>query len=220
MTSPPWQQHVAPTVRRDDREQEEASHPAFGIVQLTRPRGKATLMGSDFRHHSWISVTVSEATEIRRLSNTWNYPGRQIVEFDMSEAQFAHMIASAGMGSGTPCTLRWANGEGKPQIAIDEHQTDKFGRELREDLSDAVVAIKDAIKALDEGGNAKQRKASQEALNKALRALTHSAPFVAKQFDEHMNAVTDQAKTEAHAALMRAVQTAGIKRLSIEDRSR
>jgi hypothetical protein len=219
MSGHPWNAQVAPTIRQDG-DQERASHPAFGVVQVSRPSGGHTvLMGSDFRHCSCVSITVSEAEEVRSLSNTWNFPRRQIVQFELSEAQFAHMVASAGVGGGTPCTIRWADGEHKPQIVLDEHQTDKFGRELRDDLSNAVSAINDAIKALDEGGNAKQRKMSQDALRRALRALTDSAPFVAKQFDEHMNAVTEQAKTEAHAALLRAVQVAGIKRLSIEDHS-
>ena len=217
MSPNPWTTESAPVVTNDGNGQERADHPAFGVVQLSRPSRKATLMGSDFRHHSWVSITISEAQEVRSLSNTWNFAKKELLEFEMSEAQFAHMIASAGMGAGTPCTLRHVERMPRPRIALAEHQTDKFGRELREDLSDAVVAIKDAIKALDEGGNAKQRKLSQDALNKALRALTDSAPFVARQFDEHMNAVTEQAKTEAHAALMRAVQVAGIKRLSIED---
>ena len=217
MTDKPWNKAIAPVVTKEGGGQESASHPAFGVVQLSRPQGHGILMGSDFRHHSWISITISEAKEVRSLSNTWNFAQKPLIEFDMSEAQFAHMIASAGMGSGTPCTLRHVNGEHRARIALEEHQTEKFGRELREDSSDADAAINDAIKALDEGGNAKQRKASQAALQRALRSLTDSAPFVASQFDKHMNGVTEQAKTEAHAALMRAVQMTGIKRLSIED---
>jgi hypothetical protein len=215
----PWNVYQKPTRSPDRDGAERIKHPAFGVVQVSRPSGgHTTLMGSDFRHNFCVRFTISEADQFRSLSNTWTFPGRQLLEFEMSEAQFAHMVSSPGVGGGTDVTLRWVAGKHIPRIEMDEHVTETFSRELSEDLQDSIAAIKTARAALDEGGNAKQRKAAQAALDKALRALTDSAPFVVKSFDEHMEGTVQKAKTEAHAALLQAVTRAGLDVLKLEDK--
>lgn len=215
----PWSMEVAPTVTVGDRGAEISEHPAFGLVRVSAPSGGLMVLnGSDFKHHRCISIEVYPARQVRDLSHTWHMEVRRpLIKFDMSEAQFVRMVASQGT-VGTPCTIRFADGEHKPRIKMDDHTTDKFSREMRAALDGAFKAIDEAMAALDEGGNAKQRKKAQDALENAKRNLSGSAPFVADSFDNHMDKVADDAKTEAHAHLNRAMMEAGIKTSRLEDK--
>ena len=214
----PWNMELEPTVTVDERGAEKSTHPAFGMIRVSAPAGgRMVLNGSDFVHHRCISLQITEAEQHRDLSHTWHFERRPIAEIEMSEAQFVRMVASQGQ-MGTPCTIRFANGEHRPRIKLADHATDKFSREMREDFDEALQAIAAARVALDEGGNAKQRKKAQEMLDAAARKLTSSAPFVADSFDKYMGTVTEDAKTEAHAHLNRVMMEVGIKTLRLEDK--
>lgn len=114
---------MKPVILKQDNDNTEYGHPAFGLITMTIPTGgSGVLFGSDLKHHSRIHITLSEATQQRHLNKDWNQPGKKICDFEMSHAQFAQFITSAGNGGGTPVTLKYHPLDGDVPV-IDEIET-------------------------------------------------------------------------------------------------
>lgn len=74
-------------------------HESFGNIQVTRPSGHAKLFQSPHRHQHFISIQIRHTELIRDLSRDWTFSsGLPLIEINMSEAQWAHFVSSAGIG--------------------------------------------------------------------------------------------------------------------------
>lgn len=95
------------------------THPSFGCIQVSRCSGTVSLFGSPIPHHDhYISVRIHMA---RR--NVWSAgegvsARGGIIEIAMSEAQWAALLSSLNIGSGTPCTIMWQRGIGSIPEAL------------------------------------------------------------------------------------------------------
>src|SRR5688572_30436551 len=101
-----------PTV--DERGDER--HPAWGMIGAARvqttPPG-AVLFDSDLRHQHNVIITLYEARRNRGdLYRDHLMAERQVVEVQMSEAQWASFVSSMNAGDGVPCTIRTRPTEG------------------------------------------------------------------------------------------------------------
>ena len=114
----PWARIEEPSIEKGTGfHDEKITHPAFGQVQVSRISGHTTLYDSEFNHAHYVRVTVHRSELNRSLSRDWHFAKSEIVEFDLSEAQWATFVSSFGNGSGTPCTLKFIAGQGHmPQI--------------------------------------------------------------------------------------------------------
>jgi hypothetical protein len=79
--------------------------------------GARQLFGSPLaRHYGTICLSISPAKWTHAL-NRDHYQQRGLdehIEIEMSAAQFADMITSLNMGSGTPCTIRYLASKAVP----------------------------------------------------------------------------------------------------------
>src|SRR3546814_7975032 len=66
-------------------------HPAFAQIAASRVRcaGGEILYGSDFPHQNFVSIRICRSSLNRDLSNDWHYGKDQMMEVNMSEAQWA-----------------------------------------------------------------------------------------------------------------------------------
>ena len=190
----------APTATEHDRGT-EYRHPAYGSIQLFRSSGSQVLHGSDFNHQHFMTLRIVPAYMVRGLSNDWHHP-RLLphVEIAMSEAQWATLVSSVGVGSGVPCTVTQLGGELVPGLPPHEPRTSQFRQEATRKLEGARQRLADLGESLAESKiPAKERVRIQAALNRVEMELGANLEFVAKQFDEHMEKTVERAKVEINA---------------------
>ncbi len=180
------------------------THPAYGLVQVSRVSGQATLFDSEFKHQHYICLRVKSAEVLRGLSNNWIHEkgGLPHVEIEMSEAQWATAISSLNSGTGSPCTLKYIGNNQVPKIERDIKATDKkFKDEMRQCMAEGISAMKELESMIGEGKMSKTLRGElMEKLNSAQRACGgSSADFVADQYAEYMEGVKEKGKAELHA---------------------
>ncbi len=186
------------------------SHPAFAQISVSRVSGHAVLYGSDFTHQHYIRLAIGGSKISRNSAEDRHFAGKELVEVYMTEAQFAQMITSMNLGGGAPCTLNRFNGESMPTIPKRDLR-ETFREDINRDLQESIDMLDDLIKSVGEMGLPKGKTA--EILAKAQRSrkrIFESAPWVAQQFDEHMENTVEAAKMEINGYLNEAVKSTGI----------
>lgn len=103
--------------------------------------GAGRLFMSPLRHENRISITIGEAEHVRSLSTDAHYAGRQIIEVQMSEAQFAQFITNSMNHSGAPCTITRNNGQMVPPLADVQLKSDQYYKEAQKMAEDAIQAV-------------------------------------------------------------------------------
>lgn len=82
------------------------SHESFGAIRISRGQGSpAVLFGSSIKSHSFIQIEISNCEEKRHLNTNWYHPTKKLIEFRMSENQFAQMLTQIG-STATPITFK------------------------------------------------------------------------------------------------------------------
>lgn len=191
------------------------NHPAFAQIRASRVSGHQTLYGSDFIHHNYVTVSICRSELERHLSNDWPYGKQEIIEVMMSEAQWASMISSMNVGSGVQCTLNHLNGKPVPGIPFIRQVDSEFRKEALESVSDAVAEIDKALAAVDALGLSKPKAAQiRDKLTAAKRSISSTLPYVAEQFDEHMEETVEKAKAEINAYMVHTVSQAGLEAIA------
>jgi hypothetical protein len=194
------------------------SHPAFGQVVITRSSGNSELYGSDFIHHNTIRLEVRHSEQIREISHTWNFPKGTIVEFELSEAQWATLVSAIGMGSGVPCTIRYTEKDGQIPHLPRTDTRKMFDEELKTQLAKMSERIKTSITEV-EANVAGLSKAKRDAILNSLHRLEQdvrsSLPYIARQFDAHMETTVEKSKTEIHAYMNNAMRNTGLAALNV-----
>ena len=192
------------------------SHPAFGVVQISRGQGgDSTFFDSSIKHHESIRLVIAHATRQRGLHRDWIHSTEEIVEVAMSTEQFAAMITQLNVGDGTPCTLTSIEGKRVPRLTYVNPNTafrEEFNEKARtvgDDLNLVVAHLEMQLK---------QPRLSVMAVRGILQELKMirqqiqaNMPFVATQFAEHMEHVVTEAKAEVEAFVTNAVQRAGLE---------
>ena len=172
------------------------SNPAFGMIGAYRtsvgPPG-AALFDSDIRHHHTVVLRIEHAERKRDLHRDWIHGRNQIIEVEMSEAQWASFVSSMNT-SGVPCTLRRIQGEEIPRIEY-APRLEASMAETRRAADDAFAEIKEALAAYEE-------KKSAENLRTLRARINNAAPnveFAGKSLAEHAENVVTKARADIEA---------------------
>lgn len=191
-----------------------ARHPAFAQIGASRVQGSANLYGSDFGHHNYVIVRISESVLHRTLSRDWPSGGNRIVEVAMSEAQWATFISALNQGDGVQCTLEYRELTGLvPSFPNPVNRVDQFSDEMKETLADALKRMKDAAQEAD---RTRAPKALKDSIAMAIQEIEKNIPFVAEQFGGHMEGVVEKAKIEIHSWMEGTIRRAGLEALGAE----
>lgn len=211
---PPKVEKFVNDVHRDSVE----THPAYAQIAVSRVHGHTSLYASDFKHNDFITVTIRKSDVTRNLSNDWHHGGNELIEVAMSESQWATFISTPNSGMGTPCTLQFfaSGGPGViPGIVHPTNKTDQFTAETSGRLDEGLAQLRKLAKAIESSslsGKAKREFGSM--IEMAIMELSSNIGFVADQFGEHVEAVTDAAKTEIHAYIENAISRAGLRAIA------
>lgn len=201
----------------------EREHPSYGVLRISRTNGGGgalRLFGSPLAtHYGTIRLTVSKATWIHGLHHD-RYHGsmaNEFIEIEMSAAQFADAITSLNMGSGTPCTVRYVNGErvpDPPDYATEaEHIRDNFKNSL-DKYKEKAHTYRKKIEELTGKLSQKAKDEIKIALDVMEQQLSSNVPFVVKQFQEATTRITTAAKAEVDAFVTGVVRAAGLQSIA------
>jgi len=193
---------------------ETVKHPAYGQIRASRVSGYQSLYGSEFRHHNFVTITISESEMTRSLSHDWPHERRELIYISMSEAQWANFVSSLNQGSGTQCTVNHFNGENLPALPTPRPRSKDFAKEVHADMIKAQKKIDDALALIAKSNLSK--KAQEELVSELTQAKANiggNIEFVARSFDKHMEKTTEKAKIEINAFTTMTLQRAGIENL-------
>jgi hypothetical protein len=196
------------------------THPAFGVIRTVRTQGSTALFGSDFEHQHWVSVTICEACMERDYHRDRVAGEKIVVQFDMSEAQWAQMISSQGIHEGTPVTLSYKPAEPyklerTPNIPL-ESSTDKFPDELKARIARVTEHLEALRKQISDDTtklSGTQRRGMLSHVTMAIQEIGPNLEFVEESMTEHLHEKVIKAKTEVYAWMHAQVTAAGLEAL-------
>lgn len=187
------------------------THPAFGQIGAFRGSGGAILHGSDFQHSNYISLRIWTGKLHRDLSRDWFHSERELIEIEMSEAQWATLVSSPGMGNGVPCTLRHVGGEVIPGLPDPKQRGQQFSDEADKTMAKVTERLYRLKESLESLGLPKGKTAAiREELRHALMDLEANLPFVAKQFSKHIEGEVAKAQIEVEGHILMKLARAGM----------
>jgi len=212
------------TPRNGHVPREEHTHPAFGIISLTKSTcggSGATLYGSAIGHTSVLNIKIMKSSLTRGLSNDWFGHGEVIADFEMSHAQFARFITSVSDGNGTPITLRQTQLEANiPRIDKIETKHETHKKEIKNSAIEAVAGMKkkiDEMEAMINGDKAiskKQLKEIHQVLTVSLRNLPNNLEFAVSQAVEALEKATNDAKIEVDSFVNMTATRLGLEHIN------
>lgn len=204
--------------------EEENKHPSYVTVRFSRRSGNpGRLFGSNFDNHSsYITLEVARATLIREEGREDHYHASlrgDVVEVDLSAMQFAELLTTMNVGTGTPGTLRYLNGkqvENPPDLP---HETERFRSDFevqsKEFLAKITSEVKEIRAILDDKKSLLKgdRERIASLLNKIVMELSSNMPFHLELFQEATDKLTNAAKAEVDAFMTNVIQQAGLQAL-------
>lgn len=197
------------------RDETVTTHPAFAQIGAFRTSGGHTaLYGSDFNHNSYMTIRIQASELHRSLNRDWHFGRGEIIEVALSEAQWATFVSTPNVGSGTPCTIQHLQCKMMPLLPDPTSRSDQFRDEMKVRLEKTVKSVADALAVLDGLGLPKGKTAAiRDTLDRLMTELNSNLPFVASQFEEHMEDTVEKAKQEVHGYMVGMVQRAGLDAL-------
>ena len=82
------------------------THESYGTIQFFKGQcSTRTLFGSSIKHNDIILCRISNAEQQRYLNKDWIHPISTVLEFEMSQTQFAEMLTNMN-SSGAPITFK------------------------------------------------------------------------------------------------------------------
>lgn len=203
-----------PHAEQDDDGTVRETHPAFATASVTRSSGTPrALFQSDLRHHETITLTISEADRSRNLNRDWVHASHQVVEIEMSLAQWGSLVSSMGLGSGVPVTLRWQEGKGNLPLLPYAPRIQKNLNEVHGAIGKMLERARESLGDLTEAIEQKKGvRAIREALNTHVRTLSSAesnADFAVTSMSEAAEFVTSQARADIESHILHAQQLTG-----------
>ena len=150
-------------------------------------------------------MVLREGVVTRGLNDDWYVGEDEILEVEMSQSQFAELITSMNVGTGTPCTIKYLRGKGRINEAdfINKRQqiTNEFKECMNERMSDAkefydeVKELFTTKKSIGKG----DREMILRRLANVTQGMESSSKFIFDQFQNQIDKTITEAKGEIEA---------------------
>ena len=181
-------------------------HPSFGMLSFNRTHGgHSNLFGSSIQHNDTIHMVLREGVVTRGLNDDWYVGEDEILEVEMSQSQFAELITSMNVGTGTPCTIKYLRGKGRINEAdfINKRQqiTNEFKESMNERMSDAKEfydEVKELFTTKISIGKG-DRELILRRLANVTQGMESSSKFIFDQFQNQIDKTITEAKGEIEA---------------------
>lgn len=210
---------IRPHKNQKQMERERIKHESFGQISFSRTNGSNRFYGSELHQDHYIQMTLQESEVDRDLSNEWYFAsGKILAKIRMSSGQFAELITSLNQGSGTPCTVEIIDGKRKEPLPNQESRKEFVHRKFE----DRMKMFADSIR--ERQVSAKELVKKKTLSKQDIHDLTHhlewltseverNIPFFAKCFQETMDEVVFEAKTEVENAIHHKISVLGLNAL-------
>lgn len=198
------------------------THPSWGMVGIYRTQGggKRQLFGSVLSdHHSTVHLRICRGERKHDLGRDWFSGREEIIDVELSAAQFAEFITTPNVGSGVPCTIRSLNRaqvEPAPPAKIEADRVQDYFRDTMQDIkkrmNDLVTNVNDTLdkKTL----SVKDKDSIRKDIAMLFQRLTSDLPFVSEQFQEAADKVVSATKAEVDAFMTGAIHRAGLETIA------
>jgi hypothetical protein len=200
-------------------ERENYQHPSFGLVGFSRINGSANFYGSELKQDHYVQMTVKQSEIQRDLSMDRYYAyGTPVIKIRMTSGQFSEMITSMNYGDGVPCTIEGIEGRKIEDLPIQESRKEFVHRKFKDRMSEFAKNLTERQKRAMAIVNKKTlSKEDAKELQHIIECLTtetkSNIPFFMECFQETMDVVVFEAKTEAENAILHKVTTLGMSEL-------
>lgn len=173
-----------------------------------------------------MSLTISLASKRRSLSNNWFFDEGELIEINLTQAQWAELLSSFNRGPGVPCTLNHVNAElatehfpsqGVPSCP-ETNERQIIEEEFKKEMANITRGLNDLIKKAQEfqdkpSINKADRKAYLDIATTLQRKIDSCLPFIQGQFNEAMDGVIVQAKHDIEAFTSQLLRQAGLDKI-------
>lgn len=190
-------------------------HPAFGQILVSRVSGSRHLYGSDFGHNSYMSIKICRSQMNRDLYRDWYRAREELIEVNLSEAQWATFVSSQNIGEGTPCTIAREAGVGLIPEFEPWDKTAQVKAEFSAKLDGTISNLDALAKHVQDMGLPKGKTAEiLSSLRMIKQNLNANLPFVVESFSEHVEKTVEAMKSEVHGYMNGVLQRAGLDALT------
>lgn len=190
-------------------------HPAFAQIHASRVSSTPgqVLFDSDIKHGHTVRLTINRAVRKRDLNQDWIYGGKELIEVEMSEAQWASFVSSMNT-SGVPCTLRATEDDWNVPGLTYEPRLAQSMAEVKGAADKMMAKIKIARdvyeRALSEKAPAKVRNEALRALHFAIENADKNLAFAAKSLAEHSENVVQKARADIETMVTQKAAQLGL----------
>ena len=198
---------------------EKIKHSAFGQIQFIRTTGgNRRFYGSELPQNHYITLEIHHSEIHRELTHENYYNTGEIIRLRLSSGQFSELITSMNIGSGIPCTIERLEGQEVEELPEIESRKDFVHRKFQERMKTFANSIKEKQnKALELVKKKSLSKQDIHELTHYLQYLTteiqSNIPFFAECFQETMDKVVFEAKTEVENAIQHKINVLGLDAL-------
>jgi len=201
----------------------EFDHESYGMIGFSRitSTGGSRLFGSSLEnHYTTVRMRICQATRIHDLGRDWYHGGKELIEVELSAAQFAELLTTMNVGSGVPCTIRHVGGDRMDDPPNELHEVEEVREGFREDAERLGREMRAMVKKAEEmlksktPPNKSQREEILHDLQMFVQHVEKNMPFMASQFQEATEKMVTEAKTEVDAFITHNVVTEGLRSLA------
>lgn len=204
------------------RNEQELTHPSYCMVSFSQRSGFPKLFGSAIEtHHNYITLQVKKCSLIRDDSGDRYFGSMSgdIVEVDLSPAQFSQLLTTMNHGMGVPATLRRFDNKAVPEPPDVKTEAAHISDSFKDDLKKFVNSLlKNSVPRAEEI-LAKKTLTVQD--KNELRGIIYSvsnqlkdhAPFIMDMFTEAVEKKVSVAKAEVDSMFTSVITKLGMKSL-------
>lgn len=202
-------------------EKEQYEHPAFGQISFGRTQGSNTFYGSDLNLGHYINFEIKTSVLSRSLTDDHFYGDKTILKGRMTNIQFSDMITNMNRGEGIPCTLEYCM-DGKlqkvPPLEVFDNRKDHIQKEMQMKMKKFADSLKEGEKRMSEilkkPTISKKDREELESLYKLNnQKISSDIPFYLECFQEGMDKVVLEARSEVESSIQYKIQQYGLEEL-------
>lgn len=184
------------------------THESYGTIQFFKGQcSTGTLFGSSIKHNDIILCRISNAELQRYLNKDWIHPISTVLEFEMSQTQFAEMLTNMN-SSGAPITFKLKpvgelkKCENPPFESVFMKHSNEFNEHLQTTNKKTENLIKELTKTLNES---KIKKSDKETLislaENILTEINANSNYQLSAFHEQISKTMTECKNEIDAII-------------------
>lgn len=198
-------------------------HESYAMLQINRTTttGATNLFGSSIKHSDTIRLQITEGKLDRHLNRDWYHGGKQYIEIEMSNSQFAEAITSLNQGSGVPVTLKrlWGRQIKECPHADKRQEFEDEFRERMEKLSNDLDKLTEHTEFTlydKKTINKADKELILSEIKRIKQEVKSNMPFIYKSFNEQMDKTVLEAKGEIEGFMMNKIIASGLNGLQKE----